>query len=85
MFGGSFFGKTYFGGTYFGLNVTVTIVVRPSISIPSGGRQGEYTKRSMTLSKKEFEKDRQKHIDQLLREDEELINIIIELVKSGTI
>ncbi len=82
MFGASFFGKTFFGGTYFGTNIKVTVVVKPR-NLPSSSGGSEYTQNTIEISKKKFEKDRQKIIDQLLREDEELINIIIELVIVG--
>jgi len=87
MFGAAFFGKSYFGGTYWGPNVDVIVVVKPKgPSHPGGGRNLDvYTTRKMTLSKSVFEADRQKHLDQLIREDEEIVQIIVKLIESGTI
>jgi len=86
MFGASYFGKSYFGGNYWGPNVEIIAVVQAGTSQPSGGgRNLAYTVRRKILPKSAFEADRQKHIDQLVREDEEIIQIIVKLIEAGTI
>ena len=32
-----------------------------------------------------FEKDRQKHLDRLIREDEEIVQIVVKLIEAGVI
>lgn len=86
MFGGSYFGNSYFGGNYWGPNVEVIAVVRGK-SHPSGGGRSQdgYTVRRKILPKSAFEADRQKHLDQLIREDEEIVQIIVKLIEAGVI
>jgi len=84
MFGTAYFGKTYFGGTYFGPNILVTVVVRkkPKAEEDSApGPDDEYT-----VYKKEMPKaDKDKYLAQIMREDEEIIAIIVAAVESGII
>jgi len=88
MFGASFFGKSYFGGEYWGPNVEVIVVVTPKkgTSHLGGSRNLDaYNIRRKILPKAAFEADRQKHLDQLIREDEEIIQIIVRAIKAGII
>ncbi len=86
MFGQGYFGKSYFGGTYFGLNVDVIIIVKPKFKYPSDSSPGDdYESKTIRVNKKKFELNKDKVINQLIREDEELVAVIILAIKEGII
>lgn len=84
MFGGGYFGKDYFGGDYFPPTIGVIIVTKPK-EPPSGPGGDVYTIRRKVVDRDRFEKDRDELLAQIVREDEEIIRIIIEAINSGVI
>jgi len=84
MFGAGFFGKTFFGGTYFGPNLEVIVVVKPKGKGDPQIGTSAITRRTL-VTKKKYLKDPDKILKQLIREDEELIRIIVQAIDSGII
>ena len=83
MFGHSYFGASYYGPTYFGPAVEITVITRVK-STSGGGGQGPSITRKMKVTKEVFEKD-DKLIQQLVREDEEILLIIVKAIEAGII
>lgn len=85
MFGATYFGKTYFGGSYFGpgYEITVTVRPRPSPSVPGADLSALESKRTIKVTKQEFDLNKQQLLQQLLQEDEELIEVVIAAIYIG--
>lgn len=83
MFGGGYFGKDYFGGDYFPPTIGVIIITKPKPGTVSGPGGDIYTIRRHEIETRELEDNR--FLARLVREDEEIIRIIIEAIQEGII